>query len=287
VSHLNRFTIVTALAVLVAVGVAALTASGGGGDSHLVSGDAIAQAARTTEKVPGASVAMDATIDVDGVADPLEMHLEGVEDMRGHSGRLVGTYDNFPKQVPGAGSDGSIPVELVSIVPDVYMKSPLFDSALPNGKAWVHLDLARAGRKLGIGDPTQFGQSDPSETVSNLRATSDRVERVGDEKVRGVPTTHYRATVELKKLSALAPPAQRASAKQKTERLIQLLGSDSYPVEVWVDRHNLVRRTRLTMKMKIPPQNQRMTMDMTVEMYDFGRKPKAKAPPAGETYDAP
>jgi hypothetical protein len=271
--------------VLAVIAVVALAVSGGGADTQLVSGSAIAQAARTTEKAAGASVSLDATINVDGLAEPVQMHLEGVQNTRGRSARMAGEYENFPEDVPGA-EDGRVPVEVVTILPDIWMKSPLFDAALPDGKSWLHIDIKKTSKKLGLSDPTQLGQ-DPSATVSNLRAVSDRVERVGDEKVRGVPTTHYRATVELKKLPALAPPSERASAEQKTARLIELLGSDSYPAEVWVDRHRLVRRTRLVMEMKVPPQNQRMTMDMTFEMYDFGPKPKPKRPPAGESFDAP
>jgi hypothetical protein len=284
VTRPNRFTLFVALAAIVAIVVVALVASGGG-DTQLVSGDALAQAARATEKLPGASVTADATIDVDGLAKPLKMHLEGVSDSRGHSGRLAGAYSNFPKKVPGQTPDGDVPVEMISVLPDLYMKSPLFDQALPDGKSWLHIDFAKTGRKLGIGDPTQFGTADPSQIVSNLRATSERVERVGSEDVRGVATTHYKATVELKKLPALVPPSERAAARQKSERLIQLLGADSYPMEVWVDRKHLVRRVDVKMEMRV--QGQSMTMDMMSEMYAFGPKPKAKRPPAGETYEAP
>ncbi len=276
---LNRLTIVAGLGVLVVVGVLALTLSGGSSDSQFVSGSAIAQAARATQKVPGATVSMEAKVSVAGLAKPLDMRLEGVMNRSGHSARMAGTYANLPNQA------GTVPIEMVSIVPDIYMKSPLFAKVVPGGK-WLHIDVAQQGKKLGIGDPTAFGQSDPSKAVSNLQATSDRVERVGTENVRGTTTTHYRATIEMRKLPALAPPASRASARQSVDRLIQLTGTDSYPIDVWVDKHQLVRRTHFTMKMKVPPQNQQMTMDMTMDMYDFGPKPKAKRPPAADTVDA-
>jgi hypothetical protein len=40
------------------------------------------------------------------------------------------------------------------------------------------------------------------------------------------------------------------------------------------------------MTTKVPPQNQTVRMDITTEMYDFGPKPRAKRPPAGDTFDA-
>jgi hypothetical protein len=276
-----------ALAAVVVVAVLALVVSGGGGSGvTLVSDSAIAQAAHATEKVRGATVSLDGTISVSGLQKPIGMHLEGVEDLHSKSGRVAGTYSDFPKQVPGASSDGTVPVELVMVPPDFYMKSPLLASALPDGKSWLHTDVAREGKKLGVGGPGQFGQADPTETLQNLRATSGRVEDLGHEKVRGTDTTHYRATVEIRKLVALAPPAQRAAAQAHTARLIQLIGTDSYPIEVWIDRHHLVRRTRFSMKMHIPGQSQTMTMEMTGDMYDFGPKPKTKRPPASDTVDA-
>jgi hypothetical protein len=283
--RLHRLRIAAVLAVLVVVAVLALTVSGGS-DTQFVSGSAIAGAARATQKVPGATVTMDAKFDIDGLAKPMGMRLEGVMDTRGRSTRMAGSYVNVPQKVPGASPGGTIPIEVVSLAPDVYMKSPLFGSALPDGKTWLHVDFAAQGKKLGIGDPTQFGQSDPSETVSNLQATSDRVERVGKESVRGTPTTHYRAKIEMRKLPALVPAARRAAARQSIQKLIQLTGTDSYPIDVWVDQHQLVRRTRYTMDMKLPPQNQHMHVDITTEMYDFGPKPKAQRPPANETFEA-
>jgi hypothetical protein len=281
---LNRSTVVLAVVVLVAVAVLALVVTGGGGsDTTLVSSSAIAQAARETEKVPGATTAVDGKITVSGLSKPIEMHLEGVEDMRRKSARVVGTYSNFPTQVPGAAPDGTIPVEIVSLPPDVYVKSPLLGSAVPHGKSWLHMNFDRLGKRLGVVSPGQFGQQDPRETLRNLRATSDRVEQLGRERVRGVETTHYRATVQIRKLEALAPASQRVAVRAKTERMVELLGADSFPIEVWIDSRHLVRRTRLLMKMH--QKGEAITMDMTADMYDFGPKPQAKRPPADEVYD--
>jgi hypothetical protein len=282
----NRSTLVLALAAVVAVVVLALVATGGGGsDATLVSSSAIAQAAQATEKVPGATISTDAKITGSGLSKPLEMHLEGVESLRPRSARVVGTYANFPKRVPGAGPDGTIPVEIVSLPPDVYVKSPLLASAVPDGKSWLHVNIDQMGKRLGIASPSQFGQQDPSQLLRNLGALSDRVEEVGRERVRGVDTTHYRATVQLRKLDALARGPEKAAVRQESKRMIQLLGTDSYPIEAWIDSRHLVRRIRFAMK--VHQQGESFAMDMTADMYDFGPKPKAKRPPADDVYDAP
>ena len=167
------------------------------------------------------------------------------------------------------------------------MKSPIFAATtfVPPSK-WLHIDFAKTGRELGIGDPTQFvGSGDPSQVLQTLRALSSRVEKFGSDDVRGVPATHYRGTVELRRLPERVPAAQRAAARRSTERLIQLTGTESYPLDVWVDAHHLVRRMHLKMTMKV--QGRSFTQEMTIDLFDFGRKQKIKRPPAGDTVEAP
>ena len=64
-----------------------------------------------------------------------------------------------------------------------------------------------------------------SETLEYLRSVGDDVTEVGTERVRGVDTTHYRATVRLTELGA-SPELDR------------------YPVEVWLDEDGRTRRYR-------------------------------------------
>jgi hypothetical protein len=282
---LRRFTVLTAIAVLAAAGVLALVLAGRGGDANLVSGSALAEAASATSQVPGATISMHISMKIDGLDQPIEAQLDGVTSRRSRSARMAGAYTHFPKKIPGQRADGSVPIESIAIMPRIYMKSPIFASQLPDGKDWLSYDVAKASQQLGIGDPTQFNQGDPMHSLDNLRATSDRVEQVGSEDVRHVPTTHYKATVELRKLPEVVPAAQRAAARKAAERLIALTGTDSYPIEVWIDRRHMVRRMRFTIDMKFAQTDRRMKMDMTIEMFDFGPKPKPNAPPADSVYD--
>jgi hypothetical protein len=281
---MTRFPLIASGCAVALVAVLALVLSSGGDDATLVPGSALANAAAATGSVPGASASIDGTVTVEGAPAPLHIRMHGVQNTRQRAAYLVGVYENFPKKVPGQNSDGSIPVEGVTILPHIYMKSPLFGSALPSGKPWLDIDLAKTGKQLGIGDPTQFGSSDPSQIVQTLRAVSSRVERVGPERVRGVATTHYRARVELRRLPEVTPPARRAEARRSAARLIQLIGTDSYPIEAWVDGRHLIRRIRLKMAMKL--QGRSMTQDMTFELFAFGPKHRIKPPPADQTFDS-
>lgn len=284
--HLNRFRLgVLLVAACVIVAVLTVAFAGSGGDANLVSGSSVAGAAGATAKVPGASVSLRGSVSVEGVPQPIHVSMAGVQDVRGHSAHMAGYYTDFPRAVPGQLPGGRIPIATVSVQPRVYFKSPLFAKAIPNGKEWLGEDIAKVGKQIGVGDPTQLGQNDPMQFLKYLRATSAGVTRVGSEDVRGVATTHYRGTVELRRLADSQPAAQRDATRKSIERLITLTGTSSYPVEAWVDSHHLVRRIRMKMKMKIPQTNRAMTMDLTLEMYDFGPKHKATAPPADSTYD--
>jgi hypothetical protein len=244
----------------------------------------LVRAAAATERAPGAAVSTEAKLTVLGLRKPIGVHLQGVEDLRRRSGRVAGVYTDFPAQAPGADPDGTTPMEVVSVPPDLYVKSPLVGRALPRGKSWLHLDAAQVGKQLGLESPGQFGRTDPAETFRNLRATTGRVAEVGRERVGGVETTHYRATVELRKLAEFARPSEKATVRAHATRMVHFLGTGSYPIDVWIDSRHLVRRTRLVMKLH--EGLKLVTLDMTADMYDFGPKPRPRRPPAAETYDA-
>jgi hypothetical protein len=283
---LRRLTILALLGVVALVAVV-LAAAGSGGSANLVSGSAVAQAAEATAKLPGSSLAMHITMDLDGLPHPIEAQMTGVSNNRKGTARMSGYYLHMPSGVPGADADGKVPFESVAVLPRIYMKSPLLASQIQDGKQWLSYDVAKTGQALGIGDPTRFNQSgDPTQTLRNLRATSDRVERLGTEDVRGVATTHYRGTVELRRLPDLLPAEKRDAARKSVDRMIELAGTDSYPMEIWIDRKHLVRRFKLTMNMKMAQVgDKRMKMEITTDMFDFGPKPVAKAPPEDEVYD--
>jgi hypothetical protein len=278
----NRLTLVIASAAVLAG--CGGSDGGGGPKPTLVSRAVLTQAAQATEHARGATVSTDAKLTVAGLPKPIGVHLDGVEDLRRGQGRVAGTYTDFPMQAPGADPDGTTPMEIVVAPPDVYVKSPLVTATLPGGKPWLHLGIAEVGKQLGLESPGQFGRTDPAETFRNLRATTGRVEEVGHEQVRGVETTHYRATVQLRRLADFAKPSEKGTVAAHAGRMVQFLGADTYPIDVWIDSRHLVRRTRLVMKLREGIKV--VTMDSTADMYDFGPKPKVERPPAGETYDA-
>jgi hypothetical protein len=69
----------------------------------------------------------------------------------------------------------------------MYMRSAAFGE-LPGGAEWMKLDLSE---QVGA----QMQSPDPRDQLKMLRSSED-FEKLGTERVRGVPTEHYKATVD-------------------------------------------------------------------------------------------
>jgi hypothetical protein len=161
---------------------------------------------------------------------------------------------------------------------------------LAGGKQWFKIDLNQIGKLVGVsglGNLAQAQQSDPTTGLNYLRGVSGPITIVGREVVRGVPTTHYRATADLNKAVANAPADQRATVQQ----IGQALGVTTVPVEAWIDEQGRVRRLHQTIdysKAKVPnvpagslPQS----IDITVELFDFGVPVSVTVPPPSQVQD--
>src|SRR5436190_76341 len=114
--------------------------------------------------------------------------IAGEADYQGHRGHMLIDLSQFG--LPGP------PIDAVFDNATVYEKfPPALAGALPKGKSWVKVDLATAGRSVGVDlqSLSQGQAGDPSQTLDYLRGASDDIKKVGSEDVRGTPTTHYRA----------------------------------------------------------------------------------------------
>ena len=76
---------------------------------------------------------------------------------------------------------------------------------------------------LDLGSSGQFGQS-AAEQLRMLRAVSGEVSDEGHEQVAGTDTTHYSATVDLRRYPDVMPEEQREAARMGVERLIEMTG---------------------------------------------------------------
>jgi hypothetical protein len=250
--------IVTALALV------ALGAVTGCGASDSFNPDVVAQAADKTASAGGMKIAY--TMDVGG------QHLNGTGffDTKGQKGRM--TLD-----LPQAG--GAVDAVIVKRI--IYMHFPAsVAKQIPGGKSWVKIDFEKAAKAQGIdiGALQSTSTTDPSQTLDQLRGAGD-VKRVGDETIRGTKTTHYTATLDLRKAVDKAPADKRAAARSSIEKIIKLTGTSTFPADAWLDQQGRVRRMKLSYKVQGKP------FTMTMDMFAFGTREAIKAPPASETKD--
>jgi hypothetical protein len=169
------------------------------------------------------------------------------------------------------------------------MKMPFLASQLPDGKEWVKVDLAKAAALQGVqlNDIQSFARgSDPREALDYLRSISGDLTRLGTEDVRGVPTTHYFAAVDLQK--ALARAAKQAGQQGFLAQLQNMpTAVASIPVDVWVDADDLVRRMTMSFVFASPVAQQRQAKaSMEMELFDYGEPVTVDAPPTGDVVDA-
>ncbi len=269
-----------ALLLLLPVGAASAVGCG----SEDVSLDTVASAANATAEAGGARVSIRGSMEGSGLPGQTQFKGHGVQTLARKVSESRGRFD-FTFTVPGAGQD-SFTMQAIMSGLTMYIRSPLLTKRLPDDKRWMKIDLAAATERTGfdLGQLTQVGGNDPTQSLRYLRAVSGEVERVGTERVRGVETTHYKATIDLRRYPNLIPPAQRRSARAATEQLIRVSGSSEFPTEVWIDRKNLVRRQSFTSSMRAPA-GDRLEMTQIIELYDFGRSVRVEVPAEDESYD--
>jgi len=151
-------------------------------------------------------------------------------------------------------------------------------------KPWLKLDLVALGKKAGIdvASLSQFEQNDPASTLSYLQGVSGDVTEAGTEKIRGVQTTKYTATVDLKRAMDKVP----AKIRPSFQHILKLIGTSTLPIEVWIDDAGRTRRLHYSMDMShVKGADQGASIDITMDLFDFGAPVHVTAPPASQVAD--
>jgi hypothetical protein len=180
--------------------------------------------------------------------------------------------------------DQSMHMDEVIAMPVIYMRSDVFH--LPaldaNGtQPWLKVDLQAAGKKLGI-DFSSLMNASPDDTVASLGKYGTNVESLGEEDVRGVPATHYRATLDIAQLAA-----KDTGAAAESEKKIALLMDDTkVPFEIWIDDSGLTRRFSESFSETVPGSSDSIKVSMTSDMYDYGASVAITIPRASQVVDA-
>jgi hypothetical protein len=241
-----------AIAAALATAVGAAGCGGGGGG---LDGSAVAQAAQATRSARTAQVSMAV-----GVAGQT-LRGGGYVDLKGHAADMSLSLPQGTIREIFKGT------KLYLQVPASLRKGPLAK------KPWALIDVGAVAKAQGIDLGALQAQSDPSQTLDQLRAAG-QVKKVGTETVRGTETTHFKAVVDLRKAAAA-----KGVSSQAIDNLIKQLGHSTIPVDVWLDNQKRLRRERFALGI------QGQTATVTFELFDFGTSHQVTPPPADQTTD--
>jgi hypothetical protein len=262
---------------LLCLAVSPMALAGCGGDT--LSFDPVASAATKTAETKSARVAFQANMSIEGIGG-MSFSGTGVFDGKSRSGAL-----NMKFNMPQAAQTqlGSNPT--MNMIFDgrsgllLYMRSPMFDKQLPAG-SWVKMDIEKLAKKQGIDMSSLMNanQADPSETLGMLSA-SKNAHVMNYDRVRGVLTTHYHLTLDLKRLAK-----ENKAMSKSLEQLMDMTDIKSFPAEAWVDNKGNVRKMKIEMSFNAPTGGA-FTMTMTEELYDFGVNVTIQPPPSSQVVD--
>jgi hypothetical protein len=275
---------------LVALAIAAVPAAAGCGADEASAVEIVTGAPAATVGADTARMSFSVTMpDVPELGDtPLTG--EGRVDFANGIGAM--SFDLGPaieaagEQVP----DGiSTQMEMLFEGTTYYMRFPLLAEAFgpeAAGKEWIKIEGAEVAAEMGV-DLSELQQmgNDPRQQLAYLSGVSDDVEEVGDDVVRGVDVTHYRATVTVDDILEGYEEDDRLVDGEQLRRQLESLGMDEIDIDVWIDEEGRARR--MDMAMPMPAESGAPgELEVSMEMFDFGAPVDVVPPPADATFDA-
>lgn len=199
-----------------------------------------------------------------GAGGEIDVTADGVVDFETGAAELS---MDMGEAFAGTGMDGTMVVRTIGKI--VYLRSPLFANGIPGvgPDTWLRIDLEETlqSQGLGVDQLRQLGDNDPRQGLAVLGGVTDGVQEVGEEEVRGTPTTRYRARVDLERA---ARESGAVTDEESFRRFLDTVDAETLRVDVWVDEENRVRRIR----MPIPLAEDAGGGEIEVETdyYDFG-----------------
>ena len=288
--------------------VLALVAGGCGGSSSPTAGvepisfEQLAQSASTSADATSGRFSFDLSLTFPGVDEQFAFSGEGAFDEPSGRASFAVDMSSFAKLLGGfvTGLGGAKASGLpdfddpagwrIDVVQDGtvgYVRFPALDGQLPAGKTWIRGDADGPSTSgFDFGELEQFAESDPRDVLGALRAVTSEVETVGSEQLRGVETTHYRATVDPAELAKLASGRDRTEAQSLVDQISTQAGVGPFPVDVWLDASGLVRKLSCSVEATEPSTSRSSEVSMSFELWDYGRAVDIELPPASQVVDA-
>jgi hypothetical protein len=251
--------------------------------------DPVAQAATTSTGSAGYRMTFSMTIGSSALPSAISSRGSGSFDARDHEGSLSVAADLGGKwQIASVLGASTLRLQERIAGPVVYLElPPALADKLPGAKPWIEVNLAKAAAAAGVPGLSSLAQnpmySDPSQMLEYLRGASGKLTDLGNEAVDGFQTTHYRAQIDLDRVPNLVPASARSAARKSIAALEGLTNLHQLPVDVWVDRKQLVRREQLSVS--VSTGGQQLRMRMTADIPQYGPQPAPALPAASQVTD--
>ena len=272
-----------AAAAMAAVCAAAAVGASGCGATSVI--DPVARAAVVSNQAAGMRMNMTMRLTSSALPTPILMTGEGVFRMPDHTGSFALAMHLPPQLVAVVGSDTLRISELLDGT-TIYLRLPqaLLGHSAAAGRPWLKINLTQAAGAAGVpglsGLLTNPASTDPTQLLRYLRATGAAVTRVGTGTVDGVPSTHYRAQINLDRVPDAFPAASRDQVRQAVASLERIAHIRVLPVSVWIDGHQLVRRMQIAYRETVV--GQALGVVMTLDFPQYGPQPALVFPPASQ-----
>lgn len=238
-----------------------------GGEAAL---NPVALAAQRAEKCPGFRFSLYVTYTTPALPEPFTASGSGAYNAR--------TERTLTELSLNSSVIGSLHFVEVDDSEYKYESGDTVDAELPPGKQWV-----RTEKDAEDGDRPS---ADIDEAM-NMLGTSGGVHLVGVEEIDGRSTRRYRAEIELGQFVELLREKGKDEVADAYEGL-EGGTTTGVSAEAWVDDKHLLRRFRLVMP--VPGGKDggpAFTMDMRMDLFDFGAQPKIDLPDPALVEDGP
>lgn len=235
-----------------------------GGSESPFSPNPVAAAAERTQEVPGMRMTLTMRVSTES-APPTTITGSGT-----YNGE-----DNIAEfHYHATGPEGT-PLEFDALMGEDawYFHYPQFAGKLPEGKEWMKLE--------GLPGQSDLSKvSDSPQSSLQMLAGAGSVQRLGQARVRGVPTTRYRVSMT----TAGIVEGLRSEGKDELAEEVegtQMVGPARG--EVFIDHHGMLRRMK--MATTAIADGKTATTELHSDLFDFGVHPNIQLPTDSQVYD--
>ncbi|HWM10514.1 MAG TPA: hypothetical protein VNO82_14275 [Solirubrobacteraceae bacterium] len=251
--------------------------------------DPVAEAADKMADAGGARVDGDMTV----TSGKLEfaMRMDGAVSFEDHEAQFVMDYADNPipgataKDLEAARREADFPVRMVQSTEETYVSTPsVVREGREDGIRWLKIDHEKVDEEGGLdfSGVNQMSEINPNAMLRFLRTVADARE-TGTRRIDGTPTTRYTASVDLRDYPETVEPDKREAAQRTVDALIEIWGSPTHRVHVWIDEDGLIRREEMTFS--FTEAGEKSDARLVLDFLDVGTPQEIALPDGDEAYD--